>query len=246
MSQSDVAPSNQEKYGGIYLGEEVIADGFSIDKDPFSYSVEVYGREDNKKKNKKGRMPISGESRHFQDVAAMSHREPESKIKEKHFDIDSRGLMYEKDNDGLLAGLDRLNHNTTKPFSSSLDMSGIYFGDEEPAAPTPLPIEEPSPSSFSAHHKGETFEEFLPFLSGKNRDQFVMPPSYHSPTSMTSQLGKTKEMHDDHGIYLGLFFIFIVTDWFKHSKILVIWDPHGRTQQLCYFKNFSCFKIGFY
>ena len=121
-------------------------------------------------------------------------------------------------------------------------MSGIYFGDEEPAAPTPLPIEEPSPSSFSAHHKGGTFEEFLPFLSGKNRDQFVMPPSYHSPASMTSQLGKTKEMHDDHGIYLGLFlnfyfFLLLVT------TILVIWDPHGRHNSYVTLKMLVVLKL---
>lgn len=163
----------------------------------------MYG-EDNNKKKKKFKIPISDESRHFQDIAAMTEREPESNVKEKHFDIDSRGFMYEKDNDGLLAGLDRLNHNTFKPLSSSLDASGIYFGDEEPPTPTTTAIEEPSPSSFSEHHKGETFEEYLPFLSGKNRDQFVMPPSYHSPASMASQLRKTKALHDDHGIYLGL------------------------------------------
>ena len=202
ISQFDMTPSQPDLFGGIYVGPEDVAEEFAVDKVHFDYRVEVYGLEDNKKKGKKSKIPVSDESRYFQDIAAMAEREPEPNIKTKFFDIDSRGYMYEKGDDGPLVGLDRLNHNTTKPSMCSVDTtSGIYLGDEPPT-PTTTMVEEPSPSSFTEHQGGDTFEDFLPFLSGKIRDQFAIPPSYHSP-SVSSQLGKTKALYDDYGIYLG-------------------------------------------
>eukprot|EP00111_Clytia_hemisphaerica_P003838 TCONS_00011021-protein len=191
-SQAEIVPTQPEKFGGIYLGEELQNDEFGIEQDPFDYKVYVYGDSD-KKKGKKSKTPVSDESRFFQDMAAMTERPPESNVRTKFFDIDSRGFMYEKHDEGFLAGLDRLNYNTKGPMNSMENAGGIYLGDE----PTP------SDTTTLAEEKLDTFEDFAPFLSGKiPAEHFMQPPPYQSP-SMSSQIGKTKELFDSCGIYLG-------------------------------------------
>ena len=132
-------------------------------------------------------------------MAAMTERQPESNVRTKFFDIDSRGFMYEKGDEGFLAGLDRLNYNTTRPTNSVDNAGGIYLGDE----PTP------SEATTLTEQKLDTFEDFAPFLSGKiPAEHFMQPPPYQSP-SLSSQIGKTKELYDSCGIYLGKFDLWI-------------------------------------
>lgn len=159
------------------------------------------------KKGKKRRQ--NEESRYLQLIASMNEPEPEPNIKTKFFDVDSWGNMYEKDDEGLLPGLDRLNHNIAQPMSS-MDAGGIYLGDDGGDAG------DSANDSFSiTERRFESFEDFAPFLSGKNRDQFGTPPPYPEPSPSI----KTKPHYDNSGIYLGknLFSLFIllviVTSW---------------------------------
>ena len=56
VSQVEAAPSQRDIFGGIYLGEKTISDEYAVHKDPFHYSVYVYGED--KKKGKKNKVPV--------------------------------------------------------------------------------------------------------------------------------------------------------------------------------------------
>ena len=193
-SQADVLTTQEEKYGGIYLGEDPPIAMTAIEQsDPFEYKVYVYGEGKKGKKSKQ-----NDESRFFQMVAAMNEQQ-ESNIKTTFFDVDSWGNMYEKGDEGLLPGLDRLNHNIAAQPMISMDAGGIYLGDDGGVSGS-------ANDSFSYEQKYESFEDFAPFLSGKNRDQFITPPPYPEP----SLSAKTKPLYDNSGIYLGKSFIIIL------------------------------------
>lgn len=193
------ALSSQERYGGIYLGDDVAeedTDQEFLGHLSFDYVIHRYG--DDKKKGKKSKPPpLSDESRFFQTMSAMSSENapPESNVKTKFFDIDNSGYMYEKD-ESLLSGLDRLNHNQVQP-TSSLVSGGIYLGDES------IPFSGQPPPEYSSI---QSFEQFAPYLSGLNRDTDSLPPPYDEKRTPV----RTKAIFDEAGIYLGVFVIITV------------------------------------
>lgn len=186
-TQNVTTDLTHQKFGGIYMGEDDIAEESSADQGTgfFEYTMVVYG-DDKGKKHKKGKQtPVSDESRYFQIMSSMHTPEPESNITTKFFDIDSWGNMYEK-HDDLLAGLDRLNHNSPRITSmNSMDAGGIYLGDDTPS---------------TASEAFESFEDFAPYLSRKNRQSFSSAPQFQDPVISCD---RTIPLFDQAGIYLG-------------------------------------------
>lgn len=196
-SAMDPAVQFQDRFGGIYLGDDVEDEADGLDE-PFQYTIHLYG---DGKKGKKAKQPaISDESRHLKIMSEISYESlpPESNMKMTFFDVDDSGYKYQK-NENLLSGLDRLNHNPLKAPSSLDASSGIYLGDTEASVP------------FSEHRPPEyperSFEEFAPYLSGVNRELYdtVPPPPYDDFKKSST---KTVEKYDEAGIYLGTNLVF--------------------------------------
>ena len=171
----------------------------------------MYGDE---RRKKKGKIPTSDESRYFQTMASMSDEAPESNMKIKYYDVDNLGYKYEKDNDGLISGLERLTNHQT--FSSDMG-GGIYLGDEGS-----VPFSENKPPSYGM----QDFESSMPFLFGK-RD-INSPDSIQEdekPQQQQPQASpRTKGVFDEAGIYLGqsvYLFLFIV-DFINCYKLFAV------------------------
>ncbi|XP_057305998.1 rapamycin-insensitive companion of mTOR-like isoform X2 [Hydractinia symbiolongicarpus] len=176
----------QERFGGIYLGED-IGDGEDESEPPLSFEYAIYTYGDKERKGKKQRALTSDEARYFQYMSSQSDETIETNMKMKFFDVNSQGYMYEKGSDGLLSGLERLNSN-----------SGIYLGED-----SSVPFSEHKPPDYSNPDtiRGfKSFEDFMPFLAGKNPD--ATSPVADDADSCRSSM-KTKAIFDDAGIYLG-------------------------------------------
>lgn len=133
---------------------------------------------------------------------ALENGPPESNMKMKFFDVDiNTGYKYEK-NENLLSGLDRLNHNQVHPTSSLDNAGGIYLGGD--TVESSVAFSEHRPPNYSYE---KSFEDFAPYLSGKNRDlSDTYPPPYEDAAKKTSI--KTKAIFDEAGIYLGMVFVY--------------------------------------
>ena len=104
----DALNPTQERFGGIYLGDD-IGEGQLDAEAPVSFDYTIHRYGDEKRKKKSNKLPTSDESRYFQMMASMNEDEPEQNMKMKFFDVDSYGCMYQKQNESLVSGLDRMN-----------------------------------------------------------------------------------------------------------------------------------------
>lgn len=97
-AEQDLDP-NHDMLSGVYLGDDFDTDMMEIAPPSFDYTILQY-----KKKGKKGKLPTSDESRYLQTMASITDDSLESNMKIKFFDVDSAGLMYEKEDESLLKG----------------------------------------------------------------------------------------------------------------------------------------------
>ena len=188
-----------ERFGGVYLGDDLPEDELDVDG-PFSvtYTIHKYGQEE-RGKGKKGKGP--------DDISTMLYGNhwPEegtkSNIKMKYFDVDHQGLVYEKppeSQQSLISGLERMNSHefcNRYPSNYANDAGVIYFGDGESSISF---IESKPPECISPSMKEfRSFEDCLPFISGKNRDA-PLPQPVEGKVRLP-----VKELFDEAGIYLG-------------------------------------------
>lgn len=182
----DVADDNEfdepadERFGGVYLGDDLAEDEYSV-----TYTIHTYGKGGNGKGDDITTM-LNGNQ--WPDEA------PKSNIKMKYFDVDQAGVMYEKPPErSLISELERLNsHENANRYPS--DGYGIlYLGDGDSFS------DNKSMNYMSQSMKEiRCFEECLPFISGKN------PNLQPSPVMEEKLRGPVKELFDEAGIYLGL------------------------------------------
>lgn len=180
---------NHDIYSGVYLGDDIGTGQAEVVPSSFDYTVHKYG--DEKKKGKKNKQSSSDETRYLQHLASMTDEQAqEPNIKMRYFDVDSRGTMYEKE-ENLLLGIERMQPNIFCPSAAACgDMRGgddcsISFSEHKP------------PDYLSSYGISQTFEEFVPYFSGKNRNA-TPPEKQTNPKSLP-----TKDIFDEHGIFLG-------------------------------------------
>lgn len=180
---------NHDIYSGVYLGDDIGTGQGEVVPPSFDYTVHKYG--DEKKKGKKNKQSSSDETRYLQHLASKTDEQAqEPNMKMRYFDVDSQGLMYEREKENLLLGIERLQPNIFCPSAAACgDMHGggdgsISFSEHKP------------PEYLSSCGINQTFEEFVPYFSGKNRNATSLEKV--NPKSLP-----TKDVFDEYGIFLG-------------------------------------------
>ena len=177
----------------MYLGDDIGTGQAEVVPPSFDYTVHKYG--DEKKKGKKNKQLSSDETRYLQHISSTTDEQAqEPNIKMKYFDIDSQGTMYETGEENLLLSLDRMQPNIFCP-------SAAVCGDMHGGGDGSIPFSEHKPPEYlSSCGRNQTFEEFVPYFSGKNRNA-TPPEKQTNPKSL-----QTKDIYDEHGIFLGEWF----------------------------------------